>query len=480
MAILSVVVSLFTFYCFYSGYKKYKRVHESELKGPFPLPIIGNFHQISRLPHRDLTNMVKKYGNIFRVYFGDIYTVVVSDPLLVREMFVKNADIFQDRLETPLTKHGSLYHGTTTSNGEYWVRNRDIVSRAMKKTNIKHVYELLNEEIDRIVTVMKRMNSSGESFDPRYNLTKFTTCAMFKYIFDEVLTDEKESHDKVKQIIDPMERLFKLMGGGNLFDSLDIGQPFYSLYLKYTEKDFDKILNFVKVRLNEHIETYNPDNTRDLLDVLIKEYGVDTEEDRFSIITTCGDFLFAGVETSATALEYMLLMLTNRPEIQDKAYSEIKHHLGKRNKVLLSDRSSLIYTNAVIKETLRLKMVTAFGLPRKCSEDCMIGEYFIPKNSQILVNFHALAMNKDYYSNPETFDPSRFLGDTNQAFIPFSIGPRSCVGSQFAQDEIFICLSNILLNFRLKSIDGNKIDEEEVYGLTLKPKSPYKINLELR
>ncbi|EGC32176.1 hypothetical protein DICPUDRAFT_38775, partial [Dictyostelium purpureum] len=148
----------------------------------------------------------------------------------------------------------------------------------------------------------------------------------------------------------------------------------------------------------------------------------------------------------------------------------------------LSDKASLPYLSAVIKETMRYRPVTSFGLPRTTTNDIVIDDkYFIPKDSQVLINYHALSFNEKYFPNPHVFDPTRFINEpNNQAFIPWSIGQRNCVGMTFAQDEIFLCIANVLLRYRFKSVDGKKINEIEKYGITTKPVDRFNVLLEKR
>ncbi|KAK5575263.1 hypothetical protein RB653_010520 [Dictyostelium firmibasis] len=480
--IIEIIIYLFLFYVLHNAYSKYKKLNNNQLSGPFPIPILGNIYQLSDLPHLDLTRMSSKYGKIFRIYLADLYTVIVCDPIIVREIFVEKFDNFIDRPKIPSVKHGTFFHGTVSSMNEDWRNNREIVGKAMRKTNLKHIYELLDDQVDLLIEKMKLIESSGEQFDPRYYLTKFTMSAMFKYIFNEdVSNDEDINNGQLAKLMKPMQKVFKDFGTGSLFDVLEIARPMYFLYLEWFTTHYYEVINFGKMKIFEHLKTYNPEVQRDLMDLLIKEYGTDTDDQILSISSTVSDFFLAGVDTSSTTLELVVLMLINYPEYQEKAYNEIKSALNGRDKVILSDRQSTPFIVSLFKETLRYKPISPFGLPRSTTNDIFLnGGQFIPKNAQILINYHALSRNEEYYDNPNEFNPNRFLNsDSNIAFMPFSIGPRNCVGSNFAQDEIYIALSNMILNFKFKSIDGKQVDESQTYGLTLKP-NPFKLILEKR
>ncbi|EAL70404.2 cytochrome P450 family protein [Dictyostelium discoideum AX4] len=478
MEFLKLILFLIIFYIIHNTYIKFKKINKNELKGPIPIPILGNLYQLtSGLPHRDLTKISEKYGGIYRFWFADLYTVVLSDPILIREMFVNNGDYFLDRPKIPSIRHATHYHGIATSSGEYWLKIRDIINKAMRKTNLKLIYDSLDQQVDNLIESMNKIESDGQVFEPRIYFKKYTMAAMYKFIFNE----EINFNNEISELIGPIEQVFKDLGSGSLFDVLLISRPLYYQWIEHTDKNYPKILNFLKKKYHQHLKTYNPEIQRDLLDLLIKEYYSGSDDDILTIIATINDLFLAGTDTSSASLEYMVMMLVNYPEIQEKVYDEIKLTVNGRNKVLLSDRQFTPYTVSFIKETLRYKPPSSVGVPRTTSQDIIIGDKFIPKDAQIFINYYGLSRNQDYFENPEQFEPSRFMNpDTNIAFLPFSIGTRNCVGQNFALDEMFLAFSNIILNFKFSSIDGKQIDETELYGVTLRCKNKFNVSIKKR
>eukprot|EP01132_Coremiostelium_polycephalum_P003801 gene3801-4730_t len=163
--------------------------------------------------------------------------------------------------------------------------------------------------------------------------------------------------------------------------------------------------------------------------------------------------LFGGGETSSQVFENFIMCMVNNPMVQKKAYNELIHIVGKGNRVKLGHRQSTPYINALIKELIRYISVTPLNVPRLC-----------PK-STILEN--GLLIPKGYHSNPFQFDPERFINeksgasDSNIGFIPFGLGSKNCIGQTLAKDELYIVISNLLMNFEIGSIDGKNIDETE-------------------
>ncbi|KAM9997334.1 hypothetical protein ACTFIZ_010846 [Dictyostelium cf. discoideum] len=286
MELLKIILFLIIFYIIHNTYFKFKRINKNQLKGPFPIPILGNLYQLtSGLPHRDLAKISEKYGGIYRFWFADLYTVVLSDPILIREILVKNGDFFLDRPKLPSMRHSTHYHGIATSSGEYWLKIREIISKAMRKTNLKLIYDSLDQQVDILIKSMNEIESEGQVFDARVSFKKFTMAAMYKFIFNEELNFNNE----ISELIEPIEQVFKDLGSGSLFDVLSISRSLYYQWIEHTDKNYPKILNFLKKKYNQHLKTFNPEIQRDLLDLLIKEYHTGTDDDILTIIATIND-----------------------------------------------------------------------------------------------------------------------------------------------------------------------------------------------
>ncbi|EGC40218.1 hypothetical protein DICPUDRAFT_146927 [Dictyostelium purpureum] len=463
-------------------YNKIKKIHTKELKGPFAIPILGNLHQLGKygLPHHTLTEFHKKYGPIYRVFFGDVYTVVINDPKIIREICMDHHEtIGRNRPVTPSFRYAQNGNGISTSN-EQWQRNREIVQNALKRgASTKKIYEMLDGQVSELIKSMKKFEESGEPFEIHLYAHRYTLATMFKYIFNEDVDYNQDiNQSKIAELNGPLAEIFKDLSSGKLGDFIYILAPIYYLYLCFTEKNVKNLKNYMKEKYNQHLSTYQQDDPRDLLDILIKEYG--SEKNQIdAIIGVIFDLFLAGSDTAAASIEWFTLRMCNNLDIQDKVYNEIKSVVGDRGFVKLTDRPSTPFLNAVIKESLRYSPVGPFGLPKYCVTDVMVGGHFIPKNSQILFNYRGLGFNEEYFENPHQFDPLRFLNQNNDAYIPFGLGDRNCVGQDLASSELYLAFANIVLNFNLTSLDGKPIDDTENFGLTLKP-NKFKINLKSR
>ncbi|KAF2077261.1 hypothetical protein CYY_001450 [Polysphondylium violaceum] len=471
---------LYSFFAYlvFKYIQKFKNYGPNALKGPFPLPLVGNLHQIGSTPHKSLTKLHDTYGPIYRVWMGDRYSVIVNDIQLMREMIVTNNDTFLNRPKSPSLKYysGNYISDVSSSSDEVWKRHRDIAAAALTKTKMKHIYTLLDQQVDDLLTSMSIVEKSGQAFEPRRYSQRFTMNTMLKYIFNKHISyDEDVNSGLMKEIIEPSDAIFQELGTGALGDFIDIFKPFTAMYLNLFDKNAPALINFAIREYKEHLETYTEEHKatpRDFMDVLITEFSDDPDKvDKIAYMSI--DVLLAATDTTATSIEWAFLYLANYPEMQEKAAQELVSVAGKDRNLSLADRQSTPFTNALIKEIARHKVIGPFGLIRHCSADIEIGGHFIPKDSQVLFNYMSIGANPKYWENPSEFNPSRFLGPNPQDFPMFSLGPRSCVGKSLALDELFLGIGNVIKKFKVSSTDGKPISDADIFGLTIRPTKFY-------
>lgn len=167
-------------------------------------------------------------------------------------------------------------------------------------------------------------------------------------------------------------------------------------------------------------------------------------------------FMFAGHDTTAAAINWAIFNLGNNPEIQEKVHQEIDEYFGNsQEQITIKDIAELKYLDRVVKETLRMHPSVPH-VSRRLTEDIVLDGYIVPKGCNVSMAIYHLHHNPDVWPNPEKFDPDRFLpencrGRHPYAYVPFSAGPRNCVGQKFALAEQKIVLTSILRKWRVKS-----------------------------
>ncbi|GFV18287.1 cytochrome P450 4V2 [Trichonephila clavipes] len=195
-----------------------------------------------------------------------------------------------------------------------------------------------------------------------------------------------------------------------------------------------------------------------LMDVLL-EHHIQmkdlTEEDIREEVDT---FAFEGHDTTATGIYWALYNIGLNKDVQEKIHEELDRIFGDDTErpVNTEDLKDMIYLDRVIKESQRLYPSVPV-IARRISENTNICGYPIPEGSSCIVFVHQLHRDETVFPNPEKFDPDHFLPENSAnrhpyAYIPFSAGPRNCIGQRFAVMEEKVLISAILRNYTIESL----------------------------
>lgn len=190
--------------------------------------------------------------------------------------------------------------------------------------------------------------------------------------------------------------------------------------------------------------------------------------------------IFGGHETSATALVWTIFELCSDSAVNEKLLLEIDKVIG-REKIDINKIGEFKYMKMVIQESMRLHPPFWFE-NRNALSDVELGGVSIPKGSMIAFSRYALHRNKRYWDSPEEFIPDRFDLDDQKinmsAYLPFSSGPRICIGRHFAMMEMTVILCLILMNYKISICPNYK--HSVAINLTMEPKGGLPVRLESR
>ncbi|MCX7097879.1 MAG: cytochrome P450 [Methylococcales bacterium] len=186
----------------------------------------------------------------------------------------------------------------------------------------------------------------------------------------------------------------------------------------------------------------------------------------------------AGQETAANTLAWAWYLISQSPAVEQRLHEELDAVLG-TNPVSYGDFSKLVYTRAIIEETMRLYPPVPI-LAREAGGEDEIRRRPVAAGSIMLVVPWLLHRHKHYWEKPDHFIPERFLADApvkplEFAYLPFSIGPRACIAQFFGTVETTLCLAVIAKQVRLTLPLGQDITHES--RLTLRPKGELPMQL---
>ncbi|XP_026491363.2 cytochrome P450 4C1-like [Vanessa tameamea] len=223
------------------------------------------------------------------------------------------------------------------------------------------------------------------------------------------------------------------------------------------------IINERRTYLQENgIETFEDEESNGkkgrlaMLDLLLEKEKVgDIDVD--GIREEVDTFMFEGHDTTAQALTFLIMTIANEPRVQEKIYEELRNIFkGNQNTPTTDELNEMKYLECCIKESLRLYPSVPIIL-RYLTEEITIGGYIIPRNTHIHISIYDLHRRADLYPEPERFIPERFLPEAcakrhPYAYIPFSAGPRNCIGQKFVMLEMKTLVSSLLRKYRLEAV----------------------------
>jgi len=189
------------------------------------------------------------------------------------------------------------------------------------------------------------------------------------------------------------------------------------------------------------------------------------------------DLFQATYDTQNASVRGALLFSIVHPQHQQRIFEEIKSTIGRDEPVRMDHRKSMPFTDAFIVECHRHMKVLPNYVPSKLTTDIEYGKYVIPKGTGILADVHSAYFNTKDWSNPEEFNPSRFLNDKGEIdntrkkyCTPFGVGKRSCPGELIADTVVFIFFVTFLKNFKVSAVPGKPLPRTDMeVGITSGP-----------
>uniref|UniRef100_A0A667XN57 Cytochrome P450, family 2, subfamily P, polypeptide 6 n=1 Tax=Myripristis murdjan TaxID=586833 RepID=A0A667XN57_9TELE len=476
----SVLVFVCVFLLFADIWKN--RVPRNFPPGPWSLPVLGDLLLVNPAKiHLQLSEFAKKYGNIFSLRLFGERVVILTGYQTVKEALVHNGEDYTGRPVIPLFKDTFANKGLVASNGNKWKQQRRFALHTLRNFGLgKKTLELSIQQESQYLN--EAFAQQGKPFNAQlliHNAVSNIICCL-------VFGDRYEYSDKQYQtILQEMNELVYLEGG--------VWAQFYSM-LPWLMKRLpgphqriftltNKILDFMKIKIREHREDFDPCSPRDYIDCFLAEMGeVEDPDSGFDLENLCYctlDLFAAGTETTATTLHWGLLYMIYYPHIQEKVQAEIDSVVGSSRQPSMTDRENMPYTDAVIHEIQRMGNILPLNLARIANKDTTLGEYTIPKGTMILATLHSVLHDESMWETPHTFNPQHFLDKDGkfrrrEAFMPFSAGKRVCLGEPLARMELFLFFTSLLQRFSFSAPKGEEPTLEYKLGATHCPK-PYRL-----
>uniref|UniRef100_A0A182KHA4 Uncharacterized protein n=1 Tax=Anopheles christyi TaxID=43041 RepID=A0A182KHA4_9DIPT len=492
LTFLALIASI-AYYVYVERFSKILK-HSGKLGGPPAYPLIGNGLLFAgKTPAEFLQTvgrLIQQYGKCFRVWLGTQMLIVITEPKDIEVLLSSNKYIDKS-IEYDFIRPW-LGEGLLTSTGRKWHTHRKVITPTFHFKILEQFVEIFDQQSSTFVQVLGAHAKSGETFDI---FRPVTLCALDVICetamgtkVNAQLNTESEYVQAVKDITNLVQiRLFNFLIRYEIFYRFSDNRRKQLEALKVLHGYTDSVIKSRREELNRASDsgsaTERDVNDNDLgikkkmafLDMLLQSKIDGQPLTDLEIREEVDTFMFEGHDTTTSAISFLLQNLAKHPEIQQKVFDEVRNVVGddRTRPVTIAMLNDMHYLDLVIKETLRLyPSVPMFG--RKMMEDAEINGKVFPAGSNTIILPFFLGRNPEFFPNPEKFDPERFNVETSAEktnpyqYVPFSAGPRNCIGQKFAVAEIKSLVSKLLRHYEILPPVG-RYDETFIAELILRP-----------
>uniref|UniRef100_A0A1I8PF12 Cytochrome P450 n=1 Tax=Stomoxys calcitrans TaxID=35570 RepID=A0A1I8PF12_STOCA len=502
------------------------RAYQLSEKMPSPprLPLIGHGHLVAHLTNAEILSRAKSYidtyGEAFRAFLGPMLVVFLSNPPDI-ELILSTHTHLEKSTEYRFFKPW-FGDGLLISNGHHWQHHRKMIAPTFHQSILKSFIPTFVQHSKKVVERMAK--EIGKEFDVHDYMSQTTVEILLSTAMGvKKIPDDNKSLEYAKAVVDmcdiihkrQMKFFYRLDAMYNMTKMSVKGKKMMDIILGLTRKvvkDRQENFNAESRAIVEEVESGDKQKKQakkeglrdDLDDIDENDVGAkkrlalldammamsknpEIEWTDKDVIDEVNTIMFEGHDTTSAGSSFVLCMLGIHKDIQAKVLAEQKAIFGENfmRDCTFNDTMEMKYLERVIMETLRLYPPVPL-IARRTEKDVKLvsGPYIVPKGTTVVIIQYAVHRNPKYFPNPEKFDPDNFLPErmANRhyySFIPFSAGPRSCVGRKYAMLKLKVLLSTIIRNY---VVDSKRTEEDFRLqaDIILKMENGFNIMLERR
>ncbi|MDJ0610586.1 MAG: cytochrome P450 [Kiloniellales bacterium] len=400
--------------------------------------------------------------------------VLVNDPALVRGLLTEQAEAYpkNDLMVGALAP--LVGDGVFVSTGEKWRRHRGMIESAFSHMHVNRAFRSMQASVDDYETHLDGLARSGEVFSLEEAMSHLTADVMSRTVFSESLRSRA-----AREIFEAFARFQDSVANVQIL-RLWLGRPWAEVRQPPAAVEAaQQIRRYVGALIEARLEGGGT-HGGDIADEVIAARDADSGQPftREELIDQIGVFFLAGHETTAGALAWAFFILSQCPQAVERMRSEIAAVSGP-DPIGFEAAKKLVYVRGVFRETLRLYPPLAF-IPRVALEPGRIGDIPVPRGAMVMISPWIMHRHRDLWRDPERFDPERFLPErerelTPNAYLPFGLGRRVCVGAAFATLEATLILARLMWRYDIETV--NVEDVRPVTRLTTRTAEGIQVRL---
>nr|CAD7429728.1 unnamed protein product [Timema monikensis] len=434
-----------------------------------PLPVFGNVADYIFLRNTLAESYMKIYKTLEGHQFGGFYSgstpnLILRDPVIIKQILVKDFNHFIDRNLSYVEKVAPLSCNLTSLTGSCWRKLRMKLTPSFTSGKMRMMLPTIVRCSQHLVSFLGESADDNHILDIRNVVSNFTTDVIGSFAFGLEINSIKNPESEFRRmgnkvfqptfitsalrclglIFRPILKLFR-----NPIASKDVNDFFLGIVketMSYREKnkvvrdDFLQLLIQLKNKGKVDEDLVSSKDDHHLTNAETVSSSNEGEDEPLEMTDSllaaqCFVFFLAGFKTSSTTISCCLHELAVNPDIQERLRKEVDNVLIKHDgQITYEALQDLKYMDAVVDETLR-KYPPAGILTRFCTKDYKIPgtNVKIDKETSVIIPVYAIHHDPKYYPDPEKFDPERFSDENIKirpkfTYLPFGEGPRICIG----------------------------------------------------
>ncbi|SHX52869.1 Putative cytochrome P450 [Mycobacteroides abscessus subsp. bolletii] len=414
---------------------------------------------IARDPFGYLASLVRRYGDVVQVPVPGITMILLNNPAHIERILVKEVSnyITNPALKDAVTDLPYLPPFFATLEGEPWRRVRRLLTPKFANRHLGGTSSLIADAVWDGVAEWDAWADTGQTVDLQHELHLLGMAVLLRSMFTK-----PADRRTVSRVVSELETNARGMALGAAFSWAPTWLP--RPYAKRRRQSSKWLADYIDAMIADRIR--HPVESDDLLNSLLDATFDDGSKiDDVQLRAELRGLLFAGFETTSTAVSWTFAMLDNHREALEKAYLEVDDLIGVERPGV-EQFPALPWIRACFEESQRFQGNSMTAMSRKAVADDVIDGYRIPEGT--IVGWSAPALYKDrrFWREPDRFDPSRFLGDEVQryAFPLFSFGPHRCLGVNFAYIQGVQIVAAVLQRYRYKTVAGYEPRHQHNFG----------------
>ncbi|XP_075155692.1 cytochrome P450 4d2-like isoform X1 [Haematobia irritans] len=501
--------------------RKFNKIMQN-IPGPLDLPIFGSIWlHLSSKPDEllKLADFIsKKYGRVVKSWVFHINALFVSDPKYIQTVLSHSTEIKKNRMYSLLNEW--LGEGLLTSHGPKWLSRRRVITPAFHFQILENFVQIFDQQasifahkLNKHAAAKKTTLDEISKSESKYvtDVEHYIALATLDVICETAMgvkinAQTDENCEYVRNLIE-MQQIF-LERFVKIHFRIDIvfkvfNPKMYKRYKQVMASLHEFTENIIRERRKEMLNNGQSENKGEfddrntteeeegfimyggkkkrmaLLDILLSSTIDQQPLTDHDIREEVDTFMFEGHDTTKSGIGFTLYLLSRHQEVQKKFLEELNEIIGPDVTAPLTYTKlmELKYMDKVIKESLRMYPPVPF-IGRQLVHDIHVDNQCIPGGTSVLLGIMPMQNDPEYFTDPHKFIPERKESHQNNfVFVPFSAGPRNCIGQRFAMLEMKAVLTRIIQNYELLPLGE---DVKPTISIVLKSKNGWQLGFRKR